>query len=445
MRTALSASQSGKDEVGPKGKNDQDGDMGSNRRREILRFNPQSEGDIRGNGTTLDELMAAGTPPEATNLANGGKGSPALDPLASVLLDNPRPVPPPPVVRENQELQVIFGLNNSSSSGTDNGRNSAPRPAGVLKFEFGSTTAEEEGKEDTANPVNLRPGDFASATEPAYVKIDYLPLGYRIPVTLMTPLRTFEKIGAPMVRLQVNRSVVFMGEVKVPFGSMILAQMGPETQQYGDARISLQPIAILFPDGATVALSGQVRSPDGSFGVEGYKIAPPVEQQVFDAASGYLALSIAERLESRESALGTTSSANQTLTDFVTTLFKKKQKEVEASFIPEHIYVPAGTRCVIELTAPVNLSVKEAPFSGGQGIPDGANVLNAFTQNTTPADGGLSSPGVDPAKLMNFVQENPEILELLNQGLPLPTNLPSEMLPYIEVLKQYAGMGSAGR
>lgn len=398
MRDTLQATQTGQNQVGPKGGATEGSDLISTREGEVIRFSPQNEQEI-GTNNTLDGLLAQAT---RSNQPDTNPRIDSDDPLATILNEGPQKTKS---TKNEEEMQVIFGM----QGGPGEANNQAQQKAGVIKFTFAKSGSDEEPEESPQTPSsNVRytadPLTAGDTPQPS----PYLPIGYRIPVTLMTPVRSFEKSAEPIIRMQVNKPVKYMGKTVVSFGTMIIATMGNELPMYGDARLSFEPRFILYPDGSTTPLQGALRSPNDTYGVQGYMITPPPEKQIKDLAAPIGILKVAEALETTESASGRTSSANEQLTTWAVEILRQKNAELDRTFVPQHVYIPAGTRCYIELTNTMDMSVRQPPVAAdGNGKNSTAQLISTAAQ-ATPT-GQLATGGTE--LVMQLIRQNPRLFE----------------------------------
>lgn len=211
----------------------------------------------------------------------------------------------------------------------------------------------------------------AGEHQPKWIDGQFLPRGYDLmEVYLLDMVRTDQQ--QPIVTFAVAKDVKYHGKVVIPFGTMVLANVAGAPAQ--GQNVIATPMSLQFPDGSEVALSGVIKSLDGSMGMPAIYVPLPMEVQfnslVAEFISSYLNLLYVKQSQLKNLTIGGVSVTNTTSTTFdpaqqalasasdaINEFAKNQLTELQNRFAA-HLVVPPGAHCKIQLLAPLDLSTK---------------------------------------------------------------------------------------
>ena len=403
--------------------------------------------EVRGRGVEISRLSQAvqtgeavvepkSTPafPSTRAITGAAELTEAAEKTASAK-EAPPPGPPPAnaldaavdeanraVDKDRPELPPPGGL---PGSVRERGSNSAVMPitpgdteTSPLRAGLGGVTAGIAGNQVSGTVADLvayrrapaRPGTETASARPAtavvadkYAPGTFLPRGFYIELYLLDTVRTDQ--AQPIVTFGVAKDVVFGRKVFLPFGTRLLATVSGNPDK--GTRVQVNPSSFQFPDGSELGVAGAIKGLDNAAGIPAYYIPPPTWVQlsgyVNDFLTGYLNLLYLRQQQASNLTIGSVSvgtatpvfdyksQALATTSNVIQDFAKKQMEELQSRFAP-YLTVPAGTKVLMQLTAPLTLTDRGVNTAQLKAVPDAKSVAQ---EGLGVADQGLAagSPG----------------------------------------------------
>lgn len=228
----------------------------------------------------------------------------------------------------------------------------------------------EAGRADTTSD-RVRPSGFASK--------DFLPMGTLIPVYLLTTVETTNL--EDMVMFGVAENVVFNHDVRLPFGTRLIAQASQTSER---DRIAFNVHTVLYPDGTELPMSGLVKDLDKRAGLRGYYYQTPLSVQLQQLALGILEdtqISSPSIPVIGGGATNGSSAASNGLGTIKQKILEDMYNDLRERYKP-YVRIPLGTPAFVQLRNALDLKARAVNGGATNQMP----VLKAFQQNPiTPA------------------------------------------------------------